>query len=401
MVEQAIRLGRDLAKVYYYTPWQKGWPIYEDAALGEGMENITRENNFFKRLDEVDLVVFTDVGFGDLAHWLRKEGHKVFGAAKAEELELDRFLLQRKLKEFDMPTKHTELIKGTKMLREHIKAHPGKWIKMNIFRGNSNTFFARDANSINQKLCKLEFEMGPHAQELPFMVCDPIDGIETGMDGFFGKHGFTVPTLWGFMQDTTYLGKYAWEPPLVVSNNMDTLTPLLASYSYRGAISTEVRTGDGMKGYLTDLTCRFANPLAAIHTEGIKNYTEVICQIAEGLEPVIEPRAKYVGCALLSTYEAEKTWEHLDLGDANRSRVKLMRAAKYKGEYYAVKGEENGFIIIGLGKTLQAVIDEIQEIGERVSASELSKEALGHLHKHLEDLKEAEDMGIFLDGSDN
>jgi hypothetical protein len=401
MVEQAIRLGRDLAKVYYYTPWQKGWPVYEDVALGEGMENITRENNFFKRLDEVDLVMFTDIGLGDLAQWLRRKGHRVFGAAGAEELELNRFLLQEKLKEFGLPTKHTELVRGTDNLRLYIQKHPGKWIKMNIFRGNANTFYAKSVGAIDQKLCKLEFEMGPHAQTLPFMVCDPIEGIETGMDGFFGLHGFVYPTLWGFMQDTTYLGKYSWNPPLVIGSNMAQLTPLLTSYSYKGPISTEVRTADGLKGYLTDLTCRFASPLAVIHTEGIKNYTEVICQLADGMEPVIEPRAKYVGCALLPTQEPEKTWTHLDLGSADRSKVKLMRAAKYKGEYYAVKGEENGFIIIGLGNSLQAVIDSIQETGAKVSASELQKEPLGHLNKHLEDLKEAEEMGIFLDGSDN
>jgi hypothetical protein len=401
MVEQAVRLGRDLAKVYYYTPWQKGWPVYEDAALGEGLENITRENEFFKRLDQVDLVMFADVGFGDLAHWLKKKGHKVFGAAKAEELELDRFLLHDRLIDVGAPVSKVISIKGTDNLRKQISQHPGKWIKMNIFRGNANTFFARDVKAIEQKLCKLEFEMGPHAQELPFMVCDPIDGIETGMDGFFGGCTFPRPMLWGFMQDTTYLGKYSWNLPLVLEKNMKQLTGLLNAYSYRGPISTEVRTNDGIKGFLTDLTCRFANPLAAIHTEGIKNYTEVICQIAEGIEPVIQPRAEYAGCALLSTYEPEKTWEYLDLGGAPRNRVKLMRAAKYQGRYYAVKGEQNGFIIIGLGHSLQAVIDEIQEIGAKVSASELEKESLGHLDKHLEDLKDAEEMGIFLNGSNS
>jgi hypothetical protein len=395
-LEHAVRLGKDFGKVYYYTPWQKQGPLFLDYAIGEGIEQIENEKKFWARVDSVDLVVFCDIGFGDWARYLRSHGYRVFGGS--EELEEDRFLVRREQMATGMPTQRYEKVRGVSGLRKFAAGHKEWWVKLPPhYRGIIETFQIDKDGKAEMKINHLAVEFGPFGGEIDFMCEEPLEGLEPGFDTFYSKAGWTFPCMWGLgTVDYGYLATFTNYLPEILQNHMSKMTKILKNNDYNGPISTEVKTKDGQRGYMLDITCRYLSPGGLIYTEVVKNYSEVIWKVA-GAEPVtIVPTAKYVGCVWLPTNYTEKAWDRLVMEPKDRNRVKFQRAAKQSGRYYAVKGEENGFVILGLGKSLQEVVGEIKDVSERVHIQDLYKGGVGQLEKSLERVKEAKKIGLEL-----
>lgn len=397
-LEHAVRLARDFGKVYYYTPWQKQGPIFSDYAIGQGVEGLTNEREFWRRVDEVDLICFFDVGFGDWADYLRRHDYCVFGAGRGEELEQDRFLMRREQREAGMSTQKTEKVRGITALRKFRETHIGWFIKLPPrYRGLMETFEIDKVGKADMKIDQLAVEFGPFKEDMDFMLEEPLEGFEPGFDSFFTKSGWLFPCMWGLgTTDYGYLATFTSDLPEILYNHMVKMTKILKKYDYRGPISTEVKTKDGKTGHMLDITARFATPACLIYSEAIKNYSEVIWSVANGETIALVPSAAYVGCVWLPTNYTEKAWETLQIEPKDRNRVKFQRAAKKNGKYYAVKGEENGFVILGLGKSVNAVVEEIKDVAERVHAQDLYKGGIGQLERSKERINEAKKIGLEL-----
>ena len=393
-VEHAVRLARDFGTVEYFTPWAEMGPTLDKRSIGKGMEGVTRIQDFLLDKRSVDLFYFVDAGAGDMAQDLRDDGFRVFGAGKAEELELDRMLMRKVQHELGLPTQHTVKIKGCRKLQEYLAKHPNKVVKLDVVRGDMESFVSDKLFLVDQQIHKMKFDFGPFKDDFEFVVEDKIDGAEIGFDGFFTGTDFLLPCLWGLEHEYAYLGKYDFELPPLLSNVMYRLSKLLESYQYRGAISVEVRCPSRDKAYLIDMTCRYPYPLSVIYTESIKNYSEVIMGVASGEQVELEPVAPYVGMCSLLTHYTEKAWTLLEGAKADRKHVKMERVAKYDGEYYAVRGEDNGFTIIGLGSSIDSVVGEIKERAEGVNCHGLEKDTIGQIDKAQEEVEALEEIEV-------
>lgn len=394
--EHAIRLGRDFDKVYYYTPWQgEGYPSFTSYALGLGMEGIEKVKEFSKYIDKVDLICFFDLGEGDTADFLRKSGHLVYGAGLGEELEMDRFRTRQMQKEFGMLAQKTLKLKGISALQKHLKSRKEEgYVKLSTFRGDIESFPFKDYESIKLRLDEIASYWGPFQEMFDFIVEDKVEGVEPGLDAFFNGQ-LIKPTLWGFEYKGGYIGTYSDKPPRVVTEFIDKFAPYLRRVDYRGAISAEVRVPSPGKCFLIDVTARFPFPLSVIYTESIKNYSEVIWCCATGEEVRIEPATKYVGLFRRASEYPRDHWMRLQFDEKKRNRIKLRRAAKVGGHYYLVKGRAEGFLIIGLGNSVDEVISEIMELSKGVDAVDLRYNTADAYPKIKGVIEEAKTKGIY------
>ena len=393
-VEHAARLARDFGTVEYYTPWQKMGPTLDERSIGDGVEGVTRIQQFLHEVDSVDLFYFVDAGAGDMAQMLRDNGHRVFGAGDAERLEFDRMHMRKIQSELGLPTQHTVKIKGCRKLQEYLAKHKNRVVKLDVVRGDMESFVSDDLFRVDQQIHKMKFDFGPFKDDFEFIVEEKIDGAEIGFDVFFTGTDFLLPYLWGLEHEYAYLGRYEWELPPILRPSMSALRGVLAAYDYRGAVSVELRCPSASKAYLIDMTCRFPYPLSLIYTESIKNYSEVIWKVAGGEEVKIEPAAQYVGMCSLLTHYTEKAWTLLDVKPKDRDHVKMERFAKYEGKYYAVRGEDNVFTLIAAENSIKKVVSKIEEGLEDINCYGLEKDTIGQIYAAQEEVEALKEIGV-------
>ena len=71
--ELAPTLAKSFGKVYYYTPWECAFPRSNTRLVGTGIPGVTRCNDYWEILDDIDLFVFPDIYNGFLENSLIKK----------------------------------------------------------------------------------------------------------------------------------------------------------------------------------------------------------------------------------------------------------------------------------------------------------------------------------------
>jgi hypothetical protein len=394
-VDHAVRLAKDFEKVYYYTPWQTAFASFANYAIGEGMApNMEKVFHFEDFIDKVDLICFFDVGQGSLANFLRKKGYNVYGAALGDKLEQERDKMRQIQESIGLPVQETKVVAGVTELRAYLKTHPNRYVKLNRFRGDIESFFAKDYESVEIIIDEIEAYWGPYQEEYKFVIEQAIDGIEPGYDAFFNGEDWIRPTAWGFENKIAYIGRYDQTLPKIMEDSMKRLQPVLKRLNYRGAISTEFRCPNINKGYLIDVTARYPFWLSLIFTESVVNYSELIWKCAAKEAVNLVPRAKYIACVPLMSTHAEKHWLRLMFDSKLRNKVKLLYSCKVGKHYYNVRGMRNGCLLITWGNNPEQMVDELKKLTDQVDAHELEKDGIGSLYKILEQIKQARKMGF-------
>lgn len=392
-LEHALRLAKDGNTVYYFTYFANAFPKFQDFSIGLGFEDegLIKIKHFWDYIDKVDYIVSFDIGAGDIMHYLKQVTDKpIFSAGKGELLEENRFMMRQIQKKIGLPLQKTVRVKGITALREFLKKNDNKYVKLDIFRGDVDSFYAKDYESSEMILDEIESAFGAFKEQKEFIIEDYIEAItEFGADVFFNSQQFIKPYLFGReMSKASYIGKFSDDIPSILQNTLDKLTPVLKKYDYRGAFSTEERIVSTTKGYLIDICTRLPFPLSAGYTTAIKNYTELIFAVAEGKSITIQPAAKYMVTLPLESQHGEKNWVRLDFDKKLRDegKIKLRCATKIKGKYYMVKGVTTAFILVAIGNDLEECVKDIEKTSEKVEALGLDKDVIGGLHKTLEEV---------------
>ena len=91
----AERLAKDF-EVFYFAPYaDRSFPTHEPAMVGSGLEGVERVSSFWSTLRDMDMeedtIMIPDVGFWDLAVYLRSQGWSVWAAGDGEKLEIQRW----------------------------------------------------------------------------------------------------------------------------------------------------------------------------------------------------------------------------------------------------------------------------------------------------------------------
>ena len=383
----AERLGRDFKRVYYFNPCHKTvFPKFTDAMIGKGLksENVEWIEHFWDV--EADLYVFPDTHDGDLQLHLRSLGKRVWGSGKCEELELLRVETLEYLDELGLPTPEYVEIEGLDALREHLKSHSNKYVKVDSFRGTFETFHAINYKLTEPLLDKLEKDLGPSKNLMEFSVFDPIEGVELAYDGFSVDGKYPQNCMFGYeIKDIGYIGHvkpYQKLYPEILKFN-EKISETLRINQYRNFISPEMRVSDKGVGYMTDMCARCPSPVSEVYSELLKNFSEIIWFGAEGM--LIEPdfEASYAMTLCIESPWAEHNWQAVYMPKEIRQWVKLRNYCKIDGEYYTVPvpdGSTTIGVVVAIGKSLDdcaakvnAYADEIKGYGIKIEMAVVDK----------------------------
>ena len=375
-VELARLLVKDFKKVLYFCEWkQGGFPLMNQYYIGKGIPGVISVEDMFEFVDETDLFIFTDILQGDLQKYLEFKGKLVYGSRNGEILEMNRIKLKETLTQIGLPVGPHQNIQGLENLRLYLKSHPKQWIKINTFRGTTETFFAENAELIEPYLVDLENKIGPLKDVLFFIVEDELPkAIESGIDTYTVDGLIPKYVMSGIeVKNKCYLSKineYNKLPKeLTIVNNK--LAPIFKQYGYKGWFSTEVRITEDYTPYLIDATCRSPWPPSNLIWLQYKNLADIYYQTASGV--LVEPvYTEEYGCELEICSKWSKTnWTEITFPPQFRDNVKLYSLTMINNRYWIVPGFDVVGSVVATGKSLEEAIARCKYIAEQVKGIDI------------------------------
>lgn len=398
----AQRLARDF-EVFYFVPYaDRTFPVPEPAIVGSGLEGVERVEDMWRIVPEADIIMFPDVGFYQLACYLREMGYNVWAAGQGEKLETQRWRAKETMRALGLPVGKCALVTGMGELRSYLANNPDVFVKISGFRGLAETFESKTLAMAEPRLAELHDALGGLSHTFPFIVEHKIESVvEAGYDGFCIDGVFPKTCLTGVeVKDRGYVGAVRdcsklSEPVKVVNEK---LAPFMKEAQYRQFFSTEIRVTDEGTPYLIDLTTRAPLPPSELYHEMISNLGEIIEAGSQGI--VVEPKwtAKYGALAIIKSDIAADRWAPVSVDKKVEKFVKWRNYCEIDGQGYIVplakglKMTECG-AVIGIGDTLEEAIKNCQKNAEGVNGYDVKVSAEA-LPEALTEITKGEDNGI-------
>lgn len=397
-IHQTLALSEDGHEVRLYTPIICKDPHYRDYAIGEGIKGIDKVLYFEESIEWADCIVFWDVSGNSYCNYLRKmyPNKSIWGAGLGEKLENDRVLLKEWCAEFGLPVNKYEVVRGVTRLKDVLKNSDGKkYVKINIFRGDMESFYASDYASaesiIDQEVIPA---LGAHKEDYDFIIEDPIEtDVECGADIFFNGKDM-VGGFYGYeVSKGLYIGKRIEnELPNPLKETIDAFTPLLQKLNYRGALSTEEKIVSEKEHYFIDACMRLPNPLSSLYPVFIENWSELVNSIGLGKEIVPEIKHKYVGAFPLTSVYAKDNYVKIDIKDTSKVRYQMC-CGKGK-DMYAVPGWEVVAVVVAGGDSVDDVISQLKENVKYVDGHGLDKDPVNGIDVVKKIIEDGKKVGI-------
>ena len=402
-VSLADRLSKDYRKVYYYTPIDDEYRNVKDCVIGDGLE---REGHRIERIDEfidpdiikeADLFIFPDIGWGGTQKYLRSIGKAVWGSMGADEYELYRTKFISLLKSLGLPLIHSEKIVGLTNLAKHLQNVKDKWIKINRYRENMETWHHLDYEHSQRMLECLNVEFGGVKEQIVFIVQDSIpDALELGYDGWTVDGQYPESSYQGFeKKNELYLGtelSYKDTPEEIKFVNKK-LSPLFSEMGYRNFMATEVRVKDKTP-YFIDPTFRMPGQTGEQLLETCSNLSEVIWKGANG--ELVKPKFdfKFAVEATLHYTENSDIWKTIRVPKEVERWVKLYHYCIVDGVYQfpESKNDELG-VVLGVGNSIEGAIERLKKNVELLSGEPVCCHLQG-MTDLLDEAKKAKQKGI-------
>jgi len=374
-------MAREFNKVFYYSPWKGSLPRPERAMIGEGLDGVTNVDSFWSSLNELDpkrdLIVFFDVGEGDLQVSLRKQGYNVFGMGLAEELESNRHTFKKELKKMGLPVVPFEFIAGIDKLDKHLQTVEDKWVKVNKYRWLGETF--PHVNHIHSKsrIDELSHVAQAYKQKIEFIVEDAIkDAIETGSDNLVSSKGYFDTCLYGFeRKGKSYTAKVMdiEKLPKPVKQVLAKLIPYYKRTKPMGMFSTELRIDRDNKPWFIDATQRGGMPPTESIARNCKNFNAAIYAVATGDKIKLEWEAPYVSQIELKSPRAAKESIVVEFPDKVKENVFVQNACKLDGVIHYIPQEKWDIVgaATGIGKSKEASREMAEDTAKQIIADEI------------------------------
>jgi len=401
-VELACKLGESFKEVLYYSQWENPYPRMNEGMIGYGMPNITRVDNIWRRFDEVDLFVFPSVYFGELQLFIEKQGKRVWGSRRGENMEIFRDGMKAHMEDLGLPVGNYEVIKGMDALRVYLKSHKNVFVKINLWRGQFESFFSKNYKMIECKLNEIDYNLGPFADILDFIVEDELpDKVEIGSDLYTVDGKYPSLSLAGIeCKDLGYVGEIRnyKDLPASVTDFNAAISDTLKGYGYKGFLSTEMRVGKDKVSYMIDMTCRCPSPPSELYQEMYINISEIIWEGSGGvlIDPI--PAAKFGVQALIYSHWCEDSFLPLEIKEDKKRFIKLINATKIKGVYYIIPQAHKTDVVgsvIGMGDTLEAALENIKENSEGIKGYDIEIK-MGSMDKIQIEMDKLKEFGIKL-----
>jgi hypothetical protein len=388
--------GKHIVK--YHTPYETRDPHYKDYVIGKGFGNLEKVLYPEDYYEKADCIVFFDVSGNSLCNFLRKiyPNKSIWGSGLGERLENDRVLLKEWCAELGLDVNKYVVIKGVDKLREHLKTNKDKYVKVNIFRGDMESFHSPDYDSIESVLDELAVTLGSDKNDYDFIVEDKIDTeIEVGADVIFNGTEFLSPMFCGYeLHKNLYVAHVTDKLPKPLQETLDAFTPLLTKMQYRGAFSTEEKVVSSKEHYFIDACMRLPNPLSALYPVAIKNWADVVYQVGLGNKVDLDIRHKYVGAFGLTSLAAKDSYVKINIKKGYEDKVRYQMVTGRGDKNYAVPGWEVVAILVAGGNSVDEVLEGLRKASEGVDAHFLDKDPLEGIDMIKSIIKKGESVGI-------
>ena len=398
-VSLAERLARDFSKVYLHVPYSGSFPTMNQGRVGYGLDNVTLVDEVYgPHLDNCDLVVFPDLYKAKQQIELEERGYNVWGNRNAEELEVKRETCKKLMEDLGLPVNPWSIVTGMTALREYLKGHDNQHVKIDRWRGVTETFFAPDYESIAVKLDDIEHALGGFKETLLFLCEDDLpDCVEVGIDTYCIDGLYPDNTLFGIeAKDCGYVGQMVkWgDIPEPLRRWNEALAPEFATYGCRGSISNEIRIGEDQVPYMVDATIRMPCPPGELWQEMFTNLSEIMYEGAQGrlVEPVA--RAKWGIEVILKSSWMPGQWQPIKVPDKFKDQLKVFNAVK-TDQLYSVSQDDMTEVasVVAWGDTLEEAADNAKEVGESVEGYGL-KFAMGSIDSVKKSIEELNSLGV-------
>lgn len=410
-VEDAVRIARDVAQVYYSVPNQDAFQEPFKGKIGMGLEGIqvVKVDEWWNLIDKVDLIYIPDNTCAGVVEFLKKHGYPVAGVGMAERLEIDRWYGRVRQRDNDMPVQASLLIEGVSALSELMQNGGGEfgfpefpkefYVKVdNEYRGVEESFKHTDWASSESTVLRIAARLGPFKEDIKFICEELLDGSEPGLDGITWEGDLMFPTMGGYEGKGVGIIERVYQKPEDLPDayrRIDKgLSPEFAKYKTRFFYSVEMKIGRDRVPYLIDPTMRKAGPgTSALQAELIDNFTEVVYGLATGNR--VNPKMKYkygAACAFHSE-EAVKDWVRINMSKDMRQWVKLRMAAKKEGKYYAVPGFDSLGTVIGLSNTVGGALALVKDRMEEIKVKRIDT-GIEKLEDITKDIEEGRKRGV-------
>lgn len=383
--EFALQLARAFKKTYYFCEYHSAYPGIDKAAVGNEYVNghalhtfdgasICRITELWDIIEEVDIAVFPDVGNGDLAEYLRRQGKLVFGSGRGEVLELGRMKAKSLLGEQSLPTHPYEAIIGTKALREALSAPGSRYVKISKYRGVFETFHHTHPEQTGIWINDIEQRLGKLAEIVHFMVEDPLEAdVEVGGDSYTMEGQFPKHCLAGTeIKDLGYCGKifpYDKQPESVLRTDVG-LARIFRNLGYRGFYSTEIRETPSGDAHLIDFTARMPLPPGFLYPLMWGNIADIVWGVASGEMVDPEIKAEYGMMVMLYSPWYKNHMLHVAFPEEYRQNIQLLLPVKIDGEYYCISEydmDEFGAVSV-VGNSIEECVQQAEKILKTIEA---------------------------------
>lgn len=399
-------MAQKCKKVWYYSPWEQEYVCLERCVFGGGFDSFDRVDDILDPafLHTIDLAIFPDILYGGMQKLFKELGIAVWGHMGADELELYRTKFLKVLKDVGLPMVHNEIIHGLSKLNEHLKNVEDKWVKINRYRANAETFHHRDWQHSQRTLEDLAFKFGPLKERVTFVVQDSIKGsedspvLEVGYDGWNIDGTFPFASFQGYeKKNELYLGslrRYDQLPEEIQYVN-SAMAPVLAQYGYRNFYANEIRIKDGVP-YHIDPTNRMAGQTMEHLFHTCTNLPEVIWAGANG--EILQPEFSNLFAAEATMhYHVEAGgdgWKTFRIPEEALPFVSLYHCCLEDEAYHIPphKCDEVG-VVIGTGNTAEEAITNLKDNFDLIQGEPLSIEVAG-FSDLIEEIEQAESEGV-------
>lgn len=403
MLEFAVKLTEDFGKVYFWSDWKGFLPDADSLQVGMGIPGVTRVEDFWTIVDDIDLFIFLDIYDADLQQHLRNIGKRVFGVGGAEKLELNRWDFVKWKDKVGLALPETMRVIGLEKLEEALhrkEFDKSAFIKVSKVRGSMETFHHSDWDMTKLFLDELSHNLGARGAIQEFIIEAEIDAkVEIGSDIFTVDGKYPEVGCYGIeLKDLGYLSRcdrYENFPTALKKVN-DKLSPMFKENQSRGVFSTEVRVGQDRVPYFIDFCARAGSPTMESEMEMYSNWAEILWEGSQGIMVTPKPLHKYGAIVMMHSEWAMENWQPIGFPDKIRNNIKLRDFTIIKGKYYVVphvKGWNRIGSIVGFGNTWQAAVGQVKEVAGQIKAYKLDI-ALDAFEKLEEEISECKKVGI-------
>jgi len=398
-MEIAIRLAESFERVFYTGPYvMNGNPSHEAMDMARNVPNIERVKEWASVIDQCSIVVTTDAHEPYLQkHW-KNLGKRVFGSFFASELENDRRLGKRILKELGLPVGPYYEADGVDGLSEILKNAPHSWVKGGL-RGDGETWEHKDWIFSKGEVERIKSGLKIFQNQPKYTVEHHIDGLsEIGIDIPTANGAYTYYCSAGLeVKDCMYITRMVpyHSLPRQVKDITDRLAPIFNDMEYNGIFSNETIIGKDKVGYMLDYTCRFGQPPTSILTSWWTNFPEIVWTIAGGKIPEIRFDYEYACQFIIKSDLAETDPSPIKIPEENKKFVKIKNLVIDDDgiSYYTPNGQKMKEMgaVVGLGRTMDEAIKKAKEVAYSIEGFDISikMDSVDKAKKSLERLSKA------------